>query len=65
MVLPSGEKATEVTLSLCALCFGALADDRMRRLPLGKHPNSKRGACLHVSTLLFSTLRSRVTVQER
>ena len=44
MVLPSGEKATEVTGPLCALCFGALADGRMRHLPLGRHPNSKRGA---------------------
>ena len=25
MVLPSGEKATEVTVSLCALCFSALS----------------------------------------
>ena len=25
MVEPSGEKATEVTLSLCALCFSALS----------------------------------------
>ena len=25
MVLPSGEKATEVTSSLCALCFSALS----------------------------------------
>ena len=44
MVLPSGEKATEVTGPLCALCVGALADGRMRHLPLGRHPNSKRGA---------------------
>ena len=48
MVEPSGEKATEFTGPLCALCFGALADGRMCRLPLGRHPNSKRGACLHV-----------------
>ena len=25
IVLPSGEKATEVTLPLCALCFSALS----------------------------------------
>ena len=25
MVAPSGEKATETTLSLCALCFSALS----------------------------------------
>ena len=25
MVVPSGEKATEYTLSLCALCFSALS----------------------------------------
>jgi hypothetical protein len=25
MVAPSGEKATEVTFSLCALCFSALS----------------------------------------
>jgi hypothetical protein len=25
MVAPSGEKATEVTLSLCALCFSTLS----------------------------------------
>ena len=25
MVLPSGEKATEVTMLLCALCFSALS----------------------------------------
>jgi len=25
MVVPSGEKATELTLSLCALCFSALS----------------------------------------